>query len=155
MLCLVFLQLYTILFMSFSFVCLWVGCKSRSSGLSLHPYTQVSIKGLDQFFFGCLCFVCLFSMLLCLDPCLYAQIQVFAMFLFVFPLWVRVFAPLMPLCLFGCILSPLWLVWMQPHVRVHLRDVRLSFSLLFSFARQGFSCQPCMCLITCLALPFV
>ena len=42
------------LFLVFGF---WVGCKSKSSGLGLHPYTHVSIKGLDCFLCACLCIV--------------------------------------------------------------------------------------------------
>ena len=65
---------------------------------------------------------------------------------------------------FGCIRPLLWLVWMQPCLRVHPSDVWFAchqpFSPLLSFACQGFLCQPLyvpynmltlpLCVITCL-----
>ena len=70
---------YLCLFLVFGF---WAGCRSRSSGLGLHPYNYN--KGFE------LVPICLFLLsfpffvLLHLDPCLYAQIQVLA-FLVLFP----------------------------------------------------------------------
>ena len=42
-----------LLFLMFGF---WVGCRSRSSGLGLHPYTHVSINFWGLFLYACLCF---------------------------------------------------------------------------------------------------
>ena len=70
------------LFLVFGF---WVGCRSTSSGLGLHPYIQVSIKDLD--FFSSLLVYAMFALfhVLCLDPCLFAQIQALCHFLAYFP----------------------------------------------------------------------
>ena len=61
----------------------------------------------------CMFVLCLpIPMLYPLDPCLYAQIQVFDMLLLVFPLW---FVCLHLWCLFVCLVASfllLWLVWM-------------------------------------------
>ena len=67
MLCVAFIALYLAFafFLRFGF---WVGCRSRSCGLGIQPYTHFSIKGLDQFFYAYLCFVCPF-------PCVYVWIH--------------------------------------------------------------------------------
>ena len=117
------------LFLVFGFC---IGCRSRSCGLGIHPYTQFSIKGLDQFLCACLSFVCP-------CPCFLPQIhacllrsRLFAMFLFVFRMWVSCLLAFRATYLFGCICPLWWLAWMQPCVRTHLRDVWLACRLPFS-----------------------
>ena len=66
MLCLVPYSLISLGYASFLCFGFWVGC--RSSGLGLHPYTQVSIKVLDYFLCVRLCFVFPF-------PCVYVWIH--------------------------------------------------------------------------------
>ena len=148
-------------------LCVWLSGRveiqiQQSKPTSIHPSLN---KGFGIVLLCMLMLCLLFLMCLCSDPCLFAQIQVFAMSLFVSPLWVCACWSLGPLCLFGCI-HPLWqLVWTQPCLGVHLRDVwlacHLPFSLLLSFACQGFSCWPLymplniftfpLCVITCFA----
>ena len=73
LLCHVLLKLFYLLLSPFSRVlALLVGCRSRSCGLNLHPYTQAYIKGLDHFLYTCLCFLACFY---ALSPCLPIQIQ--------------------------------------------------------------------------------
>ena len=145
------------LFLVFGF---WVGCRSRSSGLGLHPYTHVSIKGFDQFLYACLCFVCSFPcFLLQIHACLLRS-RLFVMFLLVFSLWVCY------LLAFGVHLlvwlhPPLWwLIWMQLYLGAHLHDVwaclPLAFFLFYlALHVRGSLVSLLVFLITCLPFPFM
>ena len=94
-----------------SFLCFgfWVRCRSRSSGLGLHPYTQVQQRvWISSFLHVCALFdlfhaFCVWIHACVLRSCFLHHCHASSV---VFPLWVCVFAPLVPLCLFGCILSP-------------------------------------------------
>ena len=136
MLCLVLLQLYISCFGIFLVLQLLGRVQIQiqwSRPTSIHPNFN---KGFGLIPFCMFMPYLFFSMPLC----------VFAMFLFVFPLWVCDCWSLGPLCLFGCIRPFQCLVQMQPCLGVHLHDVwlacRLPFSLWLSFACWGFSCQP-------------
>ena len=114
----VWLCLFVSYYVSFLYFGPQVGCRSRSIGLGLHPYTQAYNKGFESF---PLC-MCMLACLYALDPCLFDQIQALAMlcalrrFVLVglwdhLPVWLH--------------LSLLWFVWMQPFTGTHLRDVGL------------------------------
>ena len=72
------LQLYVSYFYPFLVFGFWVGHRSRSCDLGLHPQTHLTIKGLDQFLYACLCFTYPF-------PCFFAQIQALCLVLICFP----------------------------------------------------------------------
>ena len=112
-----------------------VGCRSRSIGLGLHPYTQAYNKRFESF---PLC-MCMLACLYALDPCLFAQIQALAMlyalhgFVLVglwdhLPIWLHQ--------------SLLWFVWMQPFVVTHLHDVGLLDACPFPL--RVMICLPCL-----------
>ena len=72
LLCHVLLKPFYLLLSPFSCVlALLVGCRSRSCGLGLHPYTQAYIKGFGSFSLCMSMYVCLLlcfmSMFVCLD----------------------------------------------------------------------------------------
>ena len=112
-----------------------VGCRSRSIGLGLHPYTQAYNKRFKSF---PLC-MCMLACLYALDPCLFDQIQALAMLyalhgFVIVGLWDH-----LPVWLHQ---SLLWFVWMQPFVVTHLHDVGLLDACPFPL--RVMICLPCL-----------
>ena len=61
LLCHVLVKPFYLLLSHFSCVlALLVGCRYRSCGLGLHPYTRLISKGLDNFLYACLCLLACF-----------------------------------------------------------------------------------------------
>ena len=144
----VFIALYHLVYAFFLCFGFQVGCRSKSSGLGLYPYTQISIKGLDQFFYACLCFVCSFPcFILQIHACLLRPRPLPCYFLFSLCGYVLVSICGLLVCL--VVSTPLLrLVWMQQCVRVHLHDVGLLtayLSLLCLALHVRVSCVNLVC----------